>query len=262
MTRRTFLAGAASAVHAAAGNFNPGFATAKERAEAIHQKKKSATELLNATFRRIDLYNPRLNAIVLEFREQAVARARQADATLAKGKSWGPLHGVPVAVKEAFAYKDSPSTWGHGRFKDLKSGRTAIAVERLENAGAIVIGKTNVPVGLADLQSFNPIYGTSNNPWDLARTPGGSTGGGAAAVAAGLGPLTLGSDMGGSIRIPAHFRGIYGLKPTLNLVNYAGHIPGQWNGGPPITFDLAVIEFAALLADLVGGYTAPPGYGG
>jgi amidase len=252
LTRRALLCtGAASALHAAAGNFNPAFATAKESAEAIRLKKISATELLNATFQRVDAYNPRLNAIILEFREQATVRARQADAAFGEGKSLGPLHGVPVSIKEAFAYQDSPSTWGQERLKDLKSVRTAVAVERLENAGAIVIGKTNVPVGLADFQSYNPIYGTTNNPWDLARTPGGSTGGGAAAVAAGLGSLTLGSDMGGSIRVPAHFCGIYGHKPTLNLVNHAGHVPGPWNGGPPITFDLAVAgPLARSAADL------------
>ena len=241
MTRRMLLAaGAGVAVPAAPATFKPGFATAQETAEAVRLKKISAVELLNATFHRIDLYNPKLNAIILEFREKATSRARQADEALARGRSWGPLHGVPVTIKEAFAYQDSPSTWGPERFRNGKSLRTAIAVELLEAAGAIVIGKTNVPVGLADFQSYNPIYGTTNNPWDLARTPGGSTGGGAAAVAAGLGSLTLGSDMGGSIRVPAHFCGIYGHKPTLNLVNHAGHIPGPWNGGPPITFDLAV----------------------
>jgi amidase len=241
MTRRTLLtAGAACALRAATSSFKPGFATAQESAEAVRLGKISATELVNDAFHRIDLYNPKLNAIILEFREQATARARQADEALSHGRRWGPLHGVPVTVKEAFAYTGSPNTWGLNRFKDLKSGRTAIAVERLESAGAIVIGKTNIPVGLADYQTYNPIYGTTNNPWDLARTPGGSTGGGAAAVAAGLGPLTLGSDLAGSIRVPAHFCGIYGHKPTINLINYAGHVPGPWNGGPARTFDLAV----------------------
>jgi amidase len=241
LTRRMLLAaGAGFALPAAPATFKPDFATAQESAEAIRLKKISAIEVLNATFNRIDLYNPKLNAIVMEFREKATSRARQADEALAHGQSWGPLHGVPITIKEAFAYRDSPSTWGQERFRNAKSPRTAVAVERLERAGAIVIGKTNVPVGLADFQSYNPIYGTTNNPWDLARTPGGSTGGGAAAVSAGLGPLTLGSDLGGSIRVPAHFCGIYGHKPTLNLVDFAGHIPGPWNGGPPITFDLAV----------------------
>jgi amidase len=241
ITRRMLLAGgAASTLHAAASRFNPGFASAKETAEAIRLKQVSASELLNATFKRIDLYNPKLNAIILEFREKATARARQADQALAHGNLFGPLHGVPVTIKEAFACRDSPNTWGLARFKDIKSVRTSVAVERLESAGAIVIGKTNVPVALNDFQSYNPIYGTTNNPWDLARTPGGSTGGGAAAVAAGLGALTLGSDLGGSIRVPAHFCGIYGHKPSVNVVPLAGHMPGPWEGGSTRSFDLIV----------------------
>ncbi|MGH2398794.1 MAG: amidase family protein, partial [bacterium] len=148
---------------------------------------------------------------------------------------------VPVTIKEAFAYRGSPNTWGRPEFKDVNSVRTAVAVERLESAGAIVIGKTNIPTGLADLQTYNAIYGTTNNPWDLTRTPGGSTGGGAAAIAAGLGPLTLGSDSGGSIRVPAHLCGIYGHKPTVNLVSLAGHQPGPWDGRPAVTsFDFEV----------------------
>jgi amidase len=121
------------------------------------------------------------------------------------------------------------------------SPRTAVAVERLESAGAIVVGKTNVPVLLADWQSFNPIYGVTNNPWDRSRTPGGSTGGGAAAVAAGLGALTIGSDLSGSIRVPAHFCGLYGHKPSLNLVSMEGHQPGPWDGSPGPPMDLAAV---------------------
>src|SRR5207249_11211125 len=134
--------------------------------------------------------------------------------------------------KESFAYRGSPSTWGLPALKDAISPRTAVAVERLESAGAIVVGKTNVPVMLGDWQSYNPIYGTTNNPWDLTRTPGGSTGGGAAALAAGLGFLTIGSDIGGSIRVPAHFCGLYGHKPTIDLVSMRGHTP------PPVDADI------------------------
>src|SRR5437868_2946466 len=121
------------------------------------------------------------------------------------------------------------------------SPRTAVAVERHEAAGAIVIGKTNVPVMLGDWQSYNPIYGTTNNPWDLTRTPGGSTGGGSAAIAAGLGCLTLGSDLSGSIRIPAHFCGVFGHKPSLELVSTAGFQPGPWDGLPGYPMDLSVV---------------------
>jgi amidase len=222
-------------------DFKPGFATAAETADAIRTKKISATELMDLTFRRIDRHNPKINAIVWQFREQAMERARQADETLAKGKIWGPLHGVPVTIKEALAYQGSPNTWGLPQLQDVKSPRTAVAAERLESAGAIVIGKTNAPVMLGDWQSDNPIYGTTNNPWDVTRTPGGSTGGGAAALAAGLGCLTLGTDLSGSIRIPAHFCGMYGHKPTLELVSADGLQPGPWDGSPGVPMDLGVV---------------------
>jgi amidase len=221
-------------------SFDPAFATAVATADAIRKKRISARELLDITFQRIDRYNPKLNAIIWQFREQAVKRATQADEALAHGRPWGDLHGLPATIKESFAYRDSPNTWGLTPLKDTRSSRTAVAVERLEAAGAIVIGKTNVPVLLADYQSFNPIYGTTNNPWDLTRTPGGSTGGGAAALAAGLGCLTLGSDIGGSIRVPAHFCGVFGHKPSLALVSDAGHRPGPWDGSPGVPMDLAV----------------------
>jgi amidase len=218
-------------------------------AEAMRAKKMSATELMESTFRRIDQYNPSLNAIIWECREQAMTRARQADAALARGQSLGPLHGVPITIKESFAYQGSASTWGLPPLKNALSPRTAVAVERLESAGAIVVGKTNVPVNLADWQSYNPIYGTTNNPWDLTRTPGGSTGGGAAAVAAGLGALTIGSDLSGSIRVPAHFCGVFGHKPSLDLVSPTGFQPGPWDGTPGYPMDLSVVGPLARSAD-------------
>lgn len=249
VTRRDFLTGAVTGLivgtamrsSSAAGarpRLDSGYASAHEMAEAIRRKKITAGELLEATFQRIDRYNPKLNAIVIEFRERARARAKEADSALAKGTSWGSLHGVPVTIKEAFAYEGSPNTWGRPELKSANSRYTAVAVERLESAGAIVIGKTNIPMGLADIQSFNGIYGTTNNPWDLTCTPGGSTGGGGAAVAAGLGPLTLGSDFGGSIRTPAHLCGVYGHKPTVNLVSVAGHQAGPWDGQRFATLDV------------------------
>jgi amidase len=225
--------------------FDPTFATAADTSAAVRKKKISARELLNITFDRIDRHNPSLNAVVWQCREQALARAKQADNALARGKSTGTLHGVPVTIKESFAYRRSPNTWGLPALKDVTSPRTAVAVERLESAGAIVIGKTNLPVMLADYQSYNPIYGATNNPWDLARTPGGSTGGGAAAVAAGFGSLTIGSDLSGSTRIPAHFCGVYGHKPSLGLVSDAGHQPGPWDGSPGPPMDLAVVGILA-----------------
>ena len=222
-------------------NVSFAFMTATEAAKAVRTKEISARELVQQTFDRIDRYNPRLNAIVWEDRDQSMARARRADEALAAGKILGALHGVPVTIKEAFAYRGSPNTWGVPALKPPTSQRTATAVERLEAAGAIVVGKTNVPVMLADWQTDNPIYGTTNNPWDLKRTPGGSTGGGSAALAAGLGHLTLGSDLAGSIRIPAHFCDVHGHKPSLGLVSMAGFQPGPWDGSPGYPMDLAVV---------------------
>src|SRR5712691_449700 len=146
-------------------DFKPAFATVAETADALRKKKISASELVNMTFQRIDRHNPRVNAIVWQDREQALARAKHADEALARGNASGALGGVPVTIKESFAYRGSPSTWGLPSLKDAISPRTAVAVERLESAGAIVVGKTNVPVMLGDWQSYNPVYGTTNNPW-------------------------------------------------------------------------------------------------
>jgi amidase len=219
---------------------NP-FATAAEMAAAIQKKTISARELVELTFQRIAAINPALNAIVWELRQPALARAAEADEALARGRVLGPLHGVPITIKESFAYRDSPNTWGLPGLKSVMSPRTATAIERLEAAGAIVVGKTNVPVMLGDWQSYNPVYGVTNNPWDVSRTPGGSTGGGAAAVAAGLGALTIGSDFVGSIRIPSHFCGVYGHKPSLNLVSTEGFLPGPWDGSPGPPMDISVV---------------------
>ncbi len=138
----------------------------------------------------------------------------------------GVLHGVPIHVKESFAVAGHPCTWGIPALKDSKAPENSTAVNRLLSAGAVLIGATNVPLNLKDWQSYNEIYGTTNNPWDVKRSPGGSSGGTAAALAAGLGYLSIGSDIGGSIRVPAHFCGIYGHKPTLDLVSLQGHSPG------------------------------------
>jgi amidase len=236
------------------------FATVEEMAGVIRRKEISARELLDFTFQRIDRYNPQLNAIIWQDREQALARAKQADESLAKGRVSGALHGVPVTIKESFAYRGSPNAWGLPPLQAVNSPRTAVAVERLESAGAIVVGKTNVATMLGDWQSYNPIHGQTNNPWDLMRTPGGSTGGGAAAVAVGLGGLTIGSDLSGSIRIPAHFCGVYGHKPSLELVSMGGFQPGPWDGTPGYPMDIAVAgplarsaRDLALALEVLGG---------
>jgi amidase len=236
------------------------FATAAEMAAAIQKKTISARELVDLTFERIEAINPALNAIVWEMKPLALARAAEADQALAQGRVLGPLHGVPITIKESFAYRGTPNTWGVPGLAHAMSPRTAVAIERLESAGAIVVGKTNVPVMLADWQTYNPLYGVTNNPWDASRTPGGSTGGGAAALAAGLGALTMGSDLSGSLRIPAHFCGVYAHKPSLNLVRMDGLQPGPWDGSPGPPMDLAVAgpmardaRDLALALDVVSG---------
>jgi amidase len=225
------------------------FASAMEAAESIRKKYYSSREVTQQVFARIDQYNPKLNAFAYQLREDALARAKQADEAQARGKSLGVLHGVPLHVKESFAVAGHPCTWGVPAMKDSKAPGNSEAVARFLGAGAVLIGATNVPLFLGDWQSYNQIYGTTNNPWDVKRTPGGSSGGTAAALAAGLGYLSVGSDIGGSIRIPAHFCGIYGHKPTLDLVSLAGHAPGRGPGLPGFSTLLAVGGPLARSAD-------------
>jgi amidase len=252
-TRREFLAGAAASgackLFAAPHAFQPDFASALEAAAAIKTKRISSLELTELTFRRIDRYNPKINAIILQFRKPALARAREADLALARKQTWGPFHGVPVTVKESFGMEGVPTTAGIPERRDFRPTQNAVAVDRLIRAGAIIAGKTNIPINLADLQSYNAIYGTTNNPWDVTRTCGGSTGGGAAALAAGLGYLTIGTDIGGSIRTPAHFCGVYGHKPTLGLVSTVGHVPPFADPAPQKFTDLSVAGPLARTAE-------------
>ena len=177
-------------------------------------------ELLDHMLARVARLNPRLNAVVVTDIERARARARALDH--AGREAAGPLFGVPMTVKESFDVTGLPSTWGYADRRAHRAEADALPVERLEAAGAVVFGKTNVPVALADWQSYNPVYGTTSNPWNLAHTPGGSSGGSAAACAAGLTGLELGSDIGGSIRVPAHFCGLYGHKPSWGLCSARG----------------------------------------
>ncbi len=216
------------------------FASAVEAAEAIRKKQISSVELTQQMFARIDKYNPKLNAFAYQLREDAMAHAKQADEERARGESLGPLHGVPIHVKESFAVAGHPCTWGIPALKDSKAPKNSEVVERLLTAGGVLLGATNVPIYLDDWQSYNDIYGTTNNPWDVTRSPGGSSGGTAAALAAGLGYLSVGSDIGGSIRVPAHFCGIYGHKPTLDLVSLQGHLPGGAHTAPGFSTLLAV----------------------
>ena len=221
-----------------------------ELALRIRRREISATELLRHYLHRVARLNPALNAIVVHDTERALQRAQQADAALARGELWGPLHGVPITVKESFNIAGLPTTFGHTEQRDNIASETAVAVQRLQAAGAIVFGKTNVPTALADWQSFNPVYGTTNNPWDVTRTPGGSSGGAAAALAAGLTGLELGSDIGASIRNPAHYCGVYGHKPTWGLLPMVGQ---QLHADETTdTFDIAAIgPLARSATDLI-----------
>ncbi len=203
------------------------FKTATELAALIVNKDIGCLELLEHFLARVEQHNPRLNAIIWQNADGARRRAKDADAALAKGTVWGPLHGVPMTIKESYQWAGSPTTWGVPALKDNVTDTTALAIERFERAGAVIFGKTNVPIHLADWQSFNEIYGTTNNPWDVSRTPGGSSGGSAAALAAGLTGIDTGSDIGASIRDPAHYCGIFGHKPTYGIVPPRGQsMPG------------------------------------
>ncbi len=207
---------------------DPCLSTATSVAKRLHAGEFSAVELLQAHLARLQRLNPALNAVVVVQEEVALQRARQADEARAKGQNWGPLHGLPMTIKEAFDWVGSPTTQGYEAHRNNIASSNALTVQRLLDAGAVIYGKTNVPVALADWQSFNPVYGTSNNPWNLARSPGGSSGGSAAALAAGLSMLELGSDIGSSIRNPAHYCGVWGHKPTWGVVPMAGHeLPGD-----------------------------------
>src|SRR4051794_11732815 len=203
------------------------FRSAVALAAALRARRIGCVELLDLHLARVERHNASLNAVVVLDTERARARARQADEAIARGEIWGPLHGVPMTVKEAFNVAGQPTTWGVPALRDNIAPRNAAAVDGLVAAGAVVFGKTNVPLLLGDWQTFNEIHGTTNNPWDLGRGPGGSSGGSAAALAAGLAALEMGSDIGSSIRNPAHYCGVYGHKPTFGIVPQAGHgIPG------------------------------------
>lgn len=176
-------------------------AAAGEIVEALAARKIGALELTDAAIARIEDRDRALNAVVVRDFERARAAAKAADAALARGER-RPLLGLPMTVKESNEVEGLPSTWGSPAFKGWVAPKDAVAVARLKAAGAVILGKTNVPPFLADWQSNNPVYGRTRNPWDLSRSPGGSSGGSAAAVAAGMSPLELGSDIGGRSACP------------------------------------------------------------
>ena len=207
------------------------FASATRLAGLLRRRAVGSLELLRHYLARVEAYNPAINAVVVTDVERAEERARAADQALARGERWGPLHGVPITVKEALDVAGLPTTWGLPEHSGNVPSSSAVVVDRLTAAGAIVFGKTNVPAWIADGQTFNPVYGVTNNPWDLERTPGGSSGGSAAALSAGLTALEVGSDIASSIRNPAHFCGVFGHKPTYGICPQRGHsVRGRLTG--------------------------------
>ncbi|HYA74816.1 MAG TPA: amidase [Roseiarcus sp.] len=215
------------------------YKTAGELADALAAKQVSAVELAGDAIGRIESCEERVNAICVRDFSRALDAARAADKALARGDH-APLLGVPMTVKESFNLAGTPTTWGFAPQRNFMPAEDALAVARAKAAGAVMLGKTNVPVALADWQSYNDIYGATNNPFDLARTLGGSSGGSAAALALGYGPLSLGSDIGGSLRVPANFCGVYAHKPTFALAPPRGHTPPGLPALPGLV-DLAVI---------------------
>ncbi len=232
------------------------YRSAQQLSEAIRDKEVGCVELLDHFLGRVARFNPALNAIICLDAERARKRARAADAALAKGELWGPLHGLPMTIKESYDITGLPTTWGVPLLRDNIATENAHVVERLLAAGAVLFGKTNVPIYLADWQSYNEIYGTTNNPWNLELTPGGSSGGSAAALATGMCGLEAGSDIGASIRNPAHFCGVLGHKPTWGIVPPRG----QAMPGTVVPSDISVVgplarsaEDLALALDVMAG---------
>lgn len=206
----------------------PTLLPAHEQARMVATRELSAVELLDETAAQYQRVNPLINAVVVERIDAARELAAAADQAVIDGHPTGPFHGVPVTVKEVMDWVGTPSTWGDPRHADYQPTRNAETVKRLLASGAVLWGKTNVPLVLGEWQTFNEVYGRTNNPFDLDRTPGGSSGGSAAALATGLAALEIGSDIGGSIRFPAHCCGVFGHKPSFGMVSAAGHeYPGQ-----------------------------------
>ena len=209
--------------------------TAGTLVAALARGQVSALELADAAIARIEALDGEINAVVVRDFERGRAAARDADAALARGER-RPLLGVPMTVKEAHHTVGMPTTWGLAPFAGWTAETDGVGVARLKAAGAVILGKTNVPPNLGDWQSNNPVYGRTRNPHNLDRSPGGSSGGSAAALAAGMVPLEFGSDIGGSIRVPAHFCGVFGHKPSWGLVPLAGHSPPGLTGGADVEF--------------------------
>ncbi|WP_406150962.1 amidase [Streptomyces sp. NBC_01012] len=232
--------------------------SAERLVAALRAGEVTSAELTDEAITRIEHDDKEINAVCVRDFDRARAAAREADLARARGED-RPLLGIPVTVKESYDVAGLPTNWGMPLHRDHMPAEDAVQVSRLKDAGAVILGKTNVPLGLQDLQSFNEIYGTTNNPWDHGRTSGGSSGGSAAALASGFGALSIGSDIGGSLRTPAHFCGVYAHKPTLGLAANRGMVPPS-DPALPVDLDLAVVGPMArtardltLLLDVMAG---------
>ena len=201
--------------------------SATEALVQLRSQAISSRDLLEACIARVKALNPQLNAVIAHNHEAARALADQADRARRRGESLGPLHGLPMTLKDAWEVPGMPCVGGAPEYQHHLPQRAGPAIQGVLDAGAIVFGKTNVPYKSLDVQTDNPVFGTTNNPWDVRKTCGGSSGGAAVALATGMTPLEIGSDIGGSIRIPAHFCGVYGHKATHSLISMRGHIPGD-----------------------------------
>ena len=227
--------------------------TAVQLMAELTARRLSSVDLLEHYIDRYYRYNATVNAIVVQDFERARLRAKEADSARERGETWGPLHGLPMTVKESFEVAGLPCTSGFPGFSAYRSAANADVVDSLFAAGAIIFGKTNSPLFNRDVQTYNEVYGQTNNPWDLATVPGGSSGGAAAALAACLTPVEVGTDLGGSIRTPSHCCGVYGHKPSFGLVSMKGNLPmvRGAQGDYGYEGDLAVIgPMARSAADL------------
>lgn len=203
------------------------FQSISQMRQALSANDYTSSDLVDAMLTQISLYNGPFNAVVTLDEEQARRQAHQADREQSEGKNQGLLHGIPVTIKDSFQTAGMRTTSGYPPLRNNIPDKDALTVARMKAAGAIIIGKTNLPLLAGDFQCKNPVFGRSNNPWNTSRTTGGSTGGGAAAIASGMSALELGSDLGGSARVPAHYCGVFGFKPGANRVSINGHIPGS-----------------------------------
>lgn len=240
--------------------------TAKELARDIGKGKLSSVEVTDFFIDRIERHNPIINAVIAERFEEARKEARRADEMVKRGEPLGALHGLPMTIKDAYEVIGLTCEVGHLPFKGRVSDSDAVVVKRLREAGAIILGKTNTPLHCADLQTYNAIHGTTCNPHNVERTPGGSSGGAAAALVAGMTPLEFGSDIGGSIRTPSHFCGLFGHKPTFDIIPQRGHVPPAH--GAMTTSALGVmgplarsVDDLELAFDVTVGFDSKPGVG-